>query len=1101
GVFAESLKFVRLPAGSYTLELVADGTTIRQTWFEVGEIVKPAYTLEVEVDRHVFVAGEEVVATVTARFFDGTPVPGLPIWLSTERQTDVDAQWGVTDADGRMTRSIRVEAGDYQIVATPRAAEEADIEGRAEIEVFPSSVDVRVRGIVDGSRVRFEGFVYRVDVEALERTWDRRWSEEWWALTGPPVPSAVASITVVDRFWVAIPTGRRYDFISKQSVETFRWEYRSPTILERSVTTDRQGQFEVDLPRTEPEREYQANVTTADGDGRLASGWGSASTWPNESEARRPVTGTRSYLVERSDDCGGRSSTVAAVGDVVPITMYDASGTAIEDGANRYLFATTARGLQDVSVTASPTHVQPFRPGDLPNLFVDAVRFTGDAYVQAVGYRVGIDRGRHSLSVTLTAASGRYRPGDTVNVQVRTTTAEGTPVPASVVLRAVDEKLFASGHAWVQDVPRELLTGVRSGLQEIVLSHEHPLPDMDCGGGDTTGGGGDERFDFRDTALFEKIQTDRRGRASVSFTLPHDLTSWRVLATAIDEGLRVGDSRLLVPVGLPFFAEMTVGASYVSGDRPAVRVRAYGAALDAGDSVRFEVSSDLPGQEPTVVIGTAFAPYDVALPAMPVGRHRITVRATSTVDGVRMTDALTRSIDVVATRLTRTESVAWAVGAAIPDLSRANGLVEVTVHDTGRARLLPWLWAATPADGLRLDSLVAADTARQLLIDRFGVDAARLPEALWQGADYDREENGWALVPHGSPDLRLTTRVAIAAPDLARQTTGYLRGLADNPDERRDRRLRAIAALAALGDNVLPDIVAAAQATDLSTDERLLLALGAGLAGDDAIATGQLGLVLEASGEQFGPWIRVRATDPDASLRSTALLAMALASVGDPRALDALAYLEVVRSTRELFALEPVIVARLLVDRLPASTGRARWTIDGQWSEVSGGTWLTLSPEQAATLRLERLDGTMEAVARFQVSDPVVAPSAGGRLVRSSFANALPDDQLVTVSLSFTPPPSDAAETAYVITEQVPSGLAPMQLSGMDSDAAWYTIDGQTVRWWVDPGEANRRPLRYRARVVTTGSYVWEPAVARGSVSGRVVAATGENRVTVQSRT
>ena len=193
----------------------------------------------------------------------------------------------------------------------------------------------------------------------------------------------------------------------------------------------------------------------------------------------------------------------------------------------------------------------------------------------------------------MTAERDRYEPGDRVTVSVLTRTATGQPTSASVFVRAVDEKLFAMGAANMDDPLGELYASVDSGLIASGWSHGGPLGDE--GGGKDTGvaaattGGG--REDFRDWLVARLVTTGEDGRATVSFDLSDDLTSWRIVGSAITTGLQAGVGQVHVPVGLPFFAEVVVAPEYLAVDRPAVRLRAYGSALRAGDPVRFTMTS------------------------------------------------------------------------------------------------------------------------------------------------------------------------------------------------------------------------------------------------------------------------------------------------------------------------------------------------------------------------------------------------------------------------------------------------------------------------------------------------------------------------------
>ena len=231
---------------------------------------------------------------------------------------------------------------------------------------------------------------------------------------------------------------------------------------------------------------------------------------------------------------------------------------------------------------------------------------------------------------------------------VRTVDAAGRPVSASVLLRGVDEKLLAMGVAGFAD-PIELIyrSPAVGLLRGPVVSHEVVLAGNDGGKGSTTGGGGGDRTDFGDALPMRMVTTGADGRAEVSFDLPDDVTSWRVAATAMTADRHAGSTSVLLPVGLPFFADATIAPEYLAADRVSIRLRAFGSALAAGQPVRFTVSSATLAMAPATVDGTAFAEVLVALPALTTGTHRVTIAATSAAG----TDRLVRTFRVVESRL------------------------------------------------------------------------------------------------------------------------------------------------------------------------------------------------------------------------------------------------------------------------------------------------------------------------------------------------------------------------------------------------------------------------------------------------------------------
>jgi hypothetical protein len=77
----------------------------------------------------------------------------------------------------------------------------------------------------------------------------------------------------------------------------------------------------------------------------------------------------------------------------------------------------------------------------------------------------------------------------------------------------------------------------------------------------------------------------------------------------------------------------------------------------------------------------------------------------------------------------------------------------------------------------------------------------------------------------------------------------------------------------------------------------------------------------------------------------------------------------------------------------------------------------------------------------------------------------------------------EALEGCYQVTDLVPSGLAPVVSplaygNGDPNVIAPYEVEGQRVSWCVGTDRPSVR-LGYAARVVSSGTYRWEPAVVQ----------------------
>lgn len=1104
GMFAASISFADLPLGGYLVELWTGDRLLATVYLTIADIRKPAYSVEIATDRRGYVAGETITATASVAFFDGTRAPGVELAFDGARAT--------TDAAGiaavKLPASTDGATEGWQslsVSAAPADPEEGEIAGWAPIAVFPAAWWIAASGAIADGALRLSGTLTELDRERIERELEER--DTVTDPSGLPVPSGPLTATIIELVPVRTEIGRTYDFIAKRSVPLYFYEIREDVVGRRDLTTSADGTFGLSLPLAAPGHTHRVVLTARDPARRqirltveVAPAVPAVSTF-----ATRPFLGDGPV-------CGYDLPKLFRIAEPVSLTFRGVDGPLPAGDGSRYLFTVSRQGLVDTTLQASPTFSRGFAETEIPNATIAGVWFTGRGYVPAANHaRVAIERSERALTITLTPDRERYRPGDEVTLTVRTVDRFGRPIPASVVLRAVDEKLFAIGAATDLDLLGELYRSVQSGILGTYASHQPPFPSGFEGCGDTTGGGGD---DFRDWLLFRQLATGPDGTARVSFPLSDDLTSWHISAAAVSGDLEAGAGSVLVPVGLPFFVEAVLAPEYLVDDRPVLRLRGFGADLAPGDAVRFTVASSTLGLAPVTVDGAAFEAIEVPLPPLSLGVHRISISGESGSGTSRKTYDLTRGFTVVAGRVIRTETRIDPLTADWTP-STANGLTTVSVTDAGRGRFLAVLGALAGGDGARLDQSLAAAVARDLLVEAFGQPEWTLPPPSFDPARYETSR-GLTLLPYAGPDLLLTVRAVLAAPErfepyLLREALGtWLFGTATT----REQRSMVLAALIALGEPVLADAVRLRAEPDLTVRELLYLGMAFAGAGDDAAASAIARELLEAHGQRLGPWVRLSVgSSLDASLEATGLLALLLAAVGDPLAADAEAYLEANPGHDDLFVLHQLAYVRRALERADPQPGRFAVTITGdrQVHDLAPGTtWtLTLAPSQLATLRLEPLTGELTVSVRRTVPfDPSSAPvDADVSIERAVVPTGdLPGDQLVRVTLTVRFGPQ-ATSACYEVNDRLPSGLAPLVRSaGADDEGdeardalAPYLVEGQRVAWCVAP-ERNKREfvLAYRARVVSPGTYRWESATVQSSVGGDRVSSMPPATITIR---
>ncbi|HSL97141.1 MAG TPA: Ig-like domain-containing protein, partial [Candidatus Deferrimicrobiaceae bacterium] len=886
GTFALDVPVATLSLGTYVLALFVDGRETISTWLYVTVIRKPSYRLEISTDKHVYLDGEPMAITIRASFFDGTTLPNAQLRVVSEGESRDEANLSrtvTTDADGYATVTLAAryldrdrEGWSHQgIRVSPVNPEEGDISDRISVMVFASRAWLAGQAKIDGTTITASGRLSLVDFAGINaavaaRTWS--WDSD---PAGQPIGGGRVTATLIEHVTTVRQTGTEYDFIEKKVVPVYRYDYSERTVGTYETTTAADGSFRFTLAAPTKSDDYTIVLRAADDAGRQIR----ETLWVDSPEGLEP--GFLSYLLP-GGGCGGTPSTTVGLGESVVLTLHDGDGSVASEG--RFLFLVASGGLVDAVVSGDSTIRRTFRDGLLPGFTVRVVQARGAGYVTADA-NVRPDLGDLRVTVGLAPDRERYAPGDTAAVKVTTTGPDGSPVAADVVLQGVDEKLYAIGAASVGDPTATLFRPIDAGFLQGAVTHS-AMRTLEGGCGATGGEGG--REDFGDSVTFQLVRTGADGRATATFKLLDDLTSWRITAFAITNDLRTGRGSVKLPVSLPFFVEAVLAPDYLVGEQPILRVRAYGDALRAGDDVAFTVSAPSLGLAETRVSGTAFEPVRIPLPKLTQGDHRITIAGRGPATALR--DTLVRVVHVIPTRMAGFQTRYDALTAAYQPPG-GEGLTRYLIVDAGRGSLIPLLDELTSSTSARFDRAFAAELARRTLIDGYGVDPATLPSVDF---DVTRYQRGLvALLPYSSGELELTALATLVAPERLNgsQVREWLDDEGASALSTREREIVVLAALAGLGDDVLDDL-RSFEPADLTIREQLWLALGFAAAGDENAARAIERQLLDAHGQRFGPWVRLEVgSSLEDTLEGAGLLLVLASRLGERFAPDVARYL------------------------------------------------------------------------------------------------------------------------------------------------------------------------------------------------------------------
>ncbi len=531
--------------GNYRIEVTVDGEGYRQV-FKVQDYRKPDYQIMVTADAASYVAGDVIRVNVDAGYFFGEPVPNANLVVKRyelgqnycwEGECDEDYIWydvyaqeinGKTDASGQFSFSVPAELGNYG----------REVYWWSTLRQSTWGIEVTVD---DGSHQTVSGFVVVKVFTAAEKI---QVDTDGYLKTPGEAFDVTASAATIS----GGPVSRRNLRLQLRQWNASTGDYTTVT-QSVELTTDDNGLARAPITVADPGY-YQVHLTGLDRRGNETT----YDSWLYVfSEAARWGGGSGSGLKIAAD------RDTYAPGDTATLLVESNFG-----GPALLTFQRmTVRREQLVNLTPPLTRVEvPIQPDDSPNVFVAVSAWQpqdttlkqetyvslADAQLRTASVKLSVPVTDKTLTITLTPDKDIYAPREDATFRARVTNARGEPVSAEVSLALVDEAIFSlsdelSGpifDAFYHERDSRVSTFDSMALERWLNQYG-----CECGGGGGGNGGtpGNPRNNFPDTAAwFPEIHTDANGEAVVTFTLPDNLTSWRLTAKAVTADTQVGET-------------------------------------------------------------------------------------------------------------------------------------------------------------------------------------------------------------------------------------------------------------------------------------------------------------------------------------------------------------------------------------------------------------------------------------------------------------------------------------------------------------------------------------------------------------------------------
>lgn len=245
--------------------------------------------------------------------------------------------------------------------------------------------------------------------------------------------------------------------------------------------------------------------------------------------------------------------TTFSIGDTVEFDLAESTTEGIKDVNNegKILRLVFQEDITKKEIIENDNLNYTFGESDFPGCKITTAYFYKGNFYRMPIYYFDFNEEDRKVDIEITSDKSEYKPGDKVTLTVKTTN-KGEPIKSFVNISVVNKAVFE-----LQEDTVNLIEKIYEDKNYPVYTYSSFMDYIEGPGSGYGGGGGESRSNFGDTAYFETVYTDSKGTATVTFTLPDNVTTYRVTAHSANEKLYLGVNTIDIVSTLDFFIQYT----------------------------------------------------------------------------------------------------------------------------------------------------------------------------------------------------------------------------------------------------------------------------------------------------------------------------------------------------------------------------------------------------------------------------------------------------------------------------------------------------------------------------------------------------------------
>ena len=267
------------------------------------------------------------------------------------------------------------------------------------------------------------------------------------------------------------------------------------------------------------------------------------------------------YFLE-NDKANNYDEIIANVGDTINFTLKQSLKGKNKEIQNngKVLLIVSKNGILDTTLSNENKISYTLKDIDFPGCDITSAYFVDGKFYRMPTTYIDFDEKAKTVDVEITTDKEEYKPGDKVTVKVKTS-KDGKPVKSNVNVSVANEAVFA-----IQDDTTNLLDTIYQNIQYPVYTYSSYEDDLEIETGGKGDGGGEVRSKFADTAYFDTMETNNNGEATCTFTLPDNVTTYRITAHAGNKDLELGVNTKKISSKLNFFIQSSAPQGLKTSD-------------------------------------------------------------------------------------------------------------------------------------------------------------------------------------------------------------------------------------------------------------------------------------------------------------------------------------------------------------------------------------------------------------------------------------------------------------------------------------------------------------------------------------------------------